>query len=93
MNYANILVLLTRLRQACVHPYLAQSACQQPPAAVPGEETEEGKRSEALQSAPLSKVRVGYVRNQGLCHIYAQKPAVARLSSECVWHVQHVIQN
>lgn len=29
VNYANILVLLTRLRQAAVHPHLAQSAVQQ----------------------------------------------------------------
>ena len=28
VNYANILVLLTRLRQACVHPFLAQSPGQ-----------------------------------------------------------------
>lgn len=49
VNYANILVLLTRLRQACVHPFLSQSAVEQCPVAAEGSD-EEGEEAPAAQS-------------------------------------------
>ena len=62
VHYANILVMLTRLRQACVHPFLAQTKTAVMP--LPPEGAETGDDAEGSASAMQGDARLKSTQSQ-----------------------------